>query len=321
MKSLKENQVENPFAKLCEKVQVYPSKKFVIICDKLTNNIFNSNRKNSTEIDLVEDDFANIVTPVSLTLSSAFTNNHLTAFDHLIFDACVSEQEKGNEFTTPAIIYRAIGGEKDRISPTAQMKILNSIKKLATTWIAFDCSDICRKRGYNDGRGYEYNGSLLPLEFVVATVNGQVDTVAFHFLRKSPLLDVAKMKGQLITCDDGNLLKLPHLKNTERVLSIKGYLFRRVKQIIGSHQTRKGHRIGLEDKKPVFKFNRKLAKFIRLDTLFEQCELSDSNKWQQQDIRTTIAKVMEHFKANNLITEWHFEKKERKIVSISFDFK
>ena len=319
MKNFEENQVENPFAKLCEKVQVYPSKKFVIVSDKLTNNIFNANRKNSVEIDLVEDDFANIVTPVNLTLSDAFPKNNLNAFDHLIFDACVSEQEKGNEFTTPAIIYRAIGGEKDRISPTAQQKILDSVKKLATTWISFDCSAICEKRGYNDGRGYEYNGSLLPVEFVIATVNGQINTVAFHFLRSSPLLDVAKMKGQFITCDS-SLLKLPYLKNTERVLSIKGYLFRRVKQIIGSHQKRKGHRIGSKGKKPVFMFNRKLQKSILFDTLFQLCELVDSNKWQQQDIRTIITKVMEHFKANNLISEWHFEKKNRKFYSIAFDW-
>ena len=320
MKNFEENQVENPFAKLCEKIQVYPSKKFVIISDKLTNNIFNANRKNSAEIDLVEDDFADIVTPVSLNLSDAVPKNNLNAFDHLIFDACVSEQEKGNEFTTPAIISRAIGGKEKDITPAAMQRIFDSVKKLATTWISFDCSAICQKRGYNDGRGYEYNGYLLPVEFVIATVNGQIDTVAFHFLRKSPLLDVAKMKGQLITCDDSNLLKLPNLNNTERVLAIKGYLFRRILQIIGSHQNRKGHRIGSEGKKPVYKFNRKLAKFIRLDTLFQQCEIDTTSIRQQQQTRETIGKVMEHFKANNLISEWHFEKKERKFYSISFDW-
>ena len=315
----KKQLTQNPFAKLCEKVQVYPSKQFVIVSDKMTNKIFNADRKHSTGIDIIEDSKSNTITELNLTLSKEFPKNNLTAFDHIIFDACISEQAKGNEFTTPSIIHRVIGGGEDRITPTSQQRIFNSIKKLATTWISFDCSAICQKFGYNNGKAYEYNGYLLPLEFVIATINGQVDTIAVHFLRNSPLLDVAKMKGQLISCDN-SLLKLPNLNNTEKVLSIKGYLFRRILQIIGSHQPHKAHLAGKSnDNQPIYRRNKKLEKSILLTTLYAQCEIDITSKLQQQRARETISKVMEHFKANHLISEWHFTKKDRKFYSISFD--
>ncbi len=317
----KKQLTQNPFAKLCEKVQVYPSDKLVIVSDKLTNKIFNANRKNSVGIDIVEDEKSDTVTSLNLTLSKEFPNNNLTAFDHIIFDACISEQNKGNEFTTPSILHRNLGGKEKDISAAVQNRIFNSIKKLATTWISFDCSAICEKLGYNNGKSYQYNGYLLPVEFVIATVNGQIDTVAFHFLRKSPLLDVAKMKGQLISCDN-SLLKLPNLNNTERVLSIKGYLFRRINQIIGSHQQHKAHLVGKSKvNQPIYKRAKKLEKSILLSTLYAQCEIDTESKLQQQRARATISKIMEHFKSNNLISEWHLVKKDRKFYSISFDFK
>ena len=303
-------------------VQIYPSNQFVIVSDKMTNKIFNANRKNSADIDIVEDSKSDTLTELNLTLSNEFPKNNLTAFDHIIFDACISEQEKGNQFTTLAIIYRAIGGGEDnKITPASLQRIFDSVKKLATTWVSFDCSAICQKFGYNNGKAYAYNGYLLPLEFVIATVNGQIDTVAVHFLRNSPLLDVAKMKGQVITCNS-KLLRLPKLNNTERVLSIKGYLFRRILQIIGSHKPHKAHLAGKSnDNQPIYRRNKKLEKSILLDSLYAQCEIDTTSKLQQQRARETITKVMEHFKANNLISEWHFTKKDRKFYSISFNFK
>ena len=320
MNDIHKQPIENPFAKLCEKVQVYPSNQFVIVSDKMTNKIFNANRKNSADIDIVEDSKSDTLTALNLTLSNEFPKNNLTAFDHIIFDACISEQEKGNQFTTPSIIHRNLGGKEKNISPAVQQRIFNSIKKLATTWVSFDCSAICQKFGYNNGKAYAYNGYLLPVEFVIATVNGQIDTVAVHFLRNSPLLDVAKMKGQVITCNS-KLLRLPKLNNTERVLSIKGYLFRRILQIIGSHKPHKAHLAGKSnDNQPIYRRNKKLEKSILLDSLYAQCEIDTTSKRQLQQTRETISKVMEHFKANNLISEWHFTKKDRKFYSIAFDW-
>ena len=298
-------------------LQLYPSKKFVITTDKLKKDIFDTN-DDSTERDVVESERSDIVTPLDVRFSSL---GCLNAFDELVFDVCMSEQYHGNNHTTLSIIHRAMGGSKTNFYPAEKEKILQSIRKLADTWIKFDCSDCFKKFGYNDGKSYKYEGYLLPLEFVMSTVNGQLDSAVIHFLRKTPLLDVATMKGQIATTYDFSLLNVPKLKNTENVLIVKGYLLRRIIQTVGSHKPHKKHFTGRQPGgKFSFKQAKKLPKIIKLDTLFSQCGLSDADKWQKQDVRKTITKILDHFMAKGIITEWRFTKKDGKFYSITFEF-
>lgn len=301
-------------------IQLQPAKELFIAIDKLKKRIFDAT-DDSTERDVIEDKKLKLITPLDIRFSSAFEGaNSLTAYDELIFDICASEQFKGNMYTTPAIIHRAMGGSKTKLTTKDKEKILRSVRKLATTWIEFDISAICKKFGYNNGESYKYSGYLLPAEYVTKTINGRVDTAVIHFLQKSPLLDVATIKQQLISCDVA-LLDVPNVRNTEQVLTLKSYVLRRVLQIVGSYGKHNKHFRGKKKGGGILtKQAKKLNKSILLDTLFEQCGLSDAPNNRKAEYRKTIEKILNHFQSQNLILKWKWEKPDGKIRAVKIDF-
>lgn len=287
-----------------KKLQLFPSKNFVFLTDKLKQNIFDVSQKDYSIREVIECKKPLILTTLNIYFSTEFKDKpYLTGYDQIIFDACISEQHHGNEFTTPAIIHRAIGGSKTSFTITEQEKILNSVRKLATTFIEFDMSAICEKFNYNEGKSFTYYGYLLPAEFLSATVNGKFDSAVIHFLQNSPLLDVAKIKKQIITCDN-SLLYVPNSRIYEDVLAIKGCLLHRILSIKGSHNPKRGKRVS------------KLCPVILFDSIFEQCELLDADRNRKSEYRNTIEKILNHFKSCRLISDWHFEKKGNKFYSI-----
>ena len=299
------------------KFQIYPAKELFIAIDKMKKNLCDST-KNSEKRRIIEDKKSKTKTPLEVKFSVEVTKPNLTAYDELILDVCLSEQSKGNDYTTPAIIHRAMGGSKTNFTAKEKEKILQSVRKLATTFIDFDISDVCKKFVYNDGKEYKYSGAILPCEYITATVNGRTDSAVIHFLRKSPLLDVAMFKGQFATCDV-SLLDVPNIRNTEVILSLKGYLLRRVLQTLGSLKPHKKHFAGKKKGGGAYQRQaKKLQPIILLDTVFEKCDLSDATKRQKQQARETIAKILDHFSAKKLISEWHFEKKNGAFYSVHF---
>lgn len=302
-----------------DKIQIYPAKKLVLAIDKLKKIIYDAT-DTTTERGIIEDKKSKTVTPLDIKFSAEFSGENLTSFDELVFDICVSEQDAGNEFTTLAIIHRAMGGSKTNFTAKEKDKILWSIRKLATTWIKFDCTNTFKKFGYNGGAEFKYNGYLLPAEYVSKKIGGHTDDAIIHFLRRTPLLDVAKLKGQFVTCDAA-LLNIPNIKNTELVLTIKSYLLRRVLQIVGSYDNHKKHFRGKsKDGKNIYRKSRELEKTILLDTLFAQCGLSDAPKNRKAEYRKTIEKIMSHFKAEKIISDWCFEKEGGKFRAVKIEF-
>ena len=287
-----------------KKLQLFPSKNFVFLTDKLKKNIFDLTQKNYENREIIESKKPLILTALNIYFSTEFKNKpYLTGYDQIIFDACISEQHHGNEFTTPAIIHRAIGGSKTKLTLAEQEKILNSVRKLATTFIDFDMSDVCEHFKYNEGKSFTYSGYLLPAEFLSAYVNGQLSSAVIHFIQNSPLLDVAKMKKQLISCDN-LLLEVPSTNINENILAVKGCLLRRILSIKGSHNPKRGKRVS------------KLCPVILFDSIFEQCELLDADRNRKSEYRNAVEKFLNHFKSCGLISDWHFEKKGNKFYSI-----
>ena len=287
-----------------KKLQLCPSKNFVFLTDKLKQNIFDLTKKDYANREIIESKKPLILTPLNIYYSSEFKDKpYLTGYDQIIFDACISEQHHGNEFTTPAIIHRAIGGSKTTFTIAEQEKILNSVRKLASTFIDFDMSDVCEQFKYNEGKKFTYCGYLLPIELIFATVNGKFDSAVIHFIQNSPLLDVALMKKQLISCDN-SLLYVPNSRIYEDVSAIKGCLLRRILSIKGSHNQKRGKRVS------------KLCPIILFDSIFEQCELLDADRNRKSEYRDSIAKILNHFKSCGVISEWNFEKQGNKFYSI-----
>jgi len=61
-----------------------------------------------------------------------------TAFDELIYRAIISEIESDRDFITLPMLYRDIGDSGvNNVSAAWKYKILNSVKKLARSWISY----------------------------------------------------------------------------------------------------------------------------------------------------------------------------------------
>lgn len=287
-------------------MKIQPSKNHVILIDKLSKWIFKQGRGNKG--------FKIFKLPVTVTLTPA--DIPLTQFDKAVLQSAISEFEQGNKFTTPAILYRALGGYKN---PTDERKksIMASLEKLSRIRAVIDFSAVNAKYHYTNKN--TFGGFILPCEFVTATINGQT-TESIHFLGQSVLMEVAKWQWQFINCD-ADLLKVPSLNNSDLVLKIKSYLLERVAMIKGSQKQRKAHLTGKDENgKFIFKRAKKLSKIILLDTLFTQCNLSDATKRQQQQARETISKVLNHFKACRFISEWRYIKDGNAFSKIEIDF-
>lgn len=286
-------------------MKIQPSKNHTILIDKLSKWIFKQGRGNKG--------FKIFKLPVTVTLTPA--DIPLTQFDKAILQSAISEFEQRNEFTTPAILYRALGGKK--FTTERKKSVMASLEKLSRIRAVIDFSAVNAKYHYTNKNIFD--GFILPCEFITATINGQT-TESIHFLGQSVLMEVAKEKLQFITCDN-DLLNVPSLNNSDLVLKIKSYLLERVAMIKGSQKQRKAHLTGKDENgKFIFKRAKKLSKTILLDTLFTQCNLSDVDKWKSQDIRAIISKVLNHFKACSFISEWRYIKDGDKFCKIEIDF-
>lgn len=298
---------------MSENIQLNPAGKMLIPLDKVCQDVFNPKYHDSLR-GIVEDKKSKIVTKVRIE----FLKGDLNPLDKLIFCAAISEQRAGNEIFTIRRLWQKIGGSH---TLTAEMKekIVESVEKLICTRVEVNMSDINAKRHYTDREEVIFKDFLLPCQSVEVRVNGKVTDGAYKFWDASPLLKVAELKKQFADRPIA-LLDVPKLHNSELVLKIKFYLLERITAIIGSHKKRKAHITG-KKKGGGFEFKRatKLKTSILLDTLFEQCGLSDAPRWQKQDARNTITKIMNHFKAEKIVADWHFERADGQFHAVEFE--
>ena len=221
----------------------------------------------------------------------------LNEFDRAIFDACISTQEAGLKFTTVDFLFRVItGNEKKQPTRTEKTAILESIGKMTTTLITIDFSEAREKmRKYNSVPA-RLAGAILPCQYLDGVkVNGQ-ETAIIKFLDKSPLLEIARAKRQIINYPAA-LLDILNQNNTPLVTKLKSYVIRRVQEIIQHNMT------------PTITF----------DDVFKHCDLADATKWQKQDARKVIFEVTEHLKSQGLIRNFEKKKDGKAYYAISFN--
>lgn len=196
--------------------------------------------------------------------------------------------------------------------------IADSVERLACTRITLNMTDINEQRHYKDDRQVISKNYLLPCKVVETKINGQTSDLTFYISDVPPLFEVTEMKKQFTT-QPTSLLVVPKLNNTALTLSLKFYLLERITAILGSHKPHKKHFCGKgKDGKLAFKSATKLQKIILMDALFEQRGLSDAPRNRKLEYRAAIAKILDHFQAQHLISEWHFEKKNGAFYSVHF---
>lgn len=294
-------------------VQIFPTRIRKEANDKLTEKLFalppEVHHKLVTEgipFIIVEKESTKkskeIVSPFWLELINEYTDTKpLTQFDRFVLAACISEWDFGNKYTTPDIIFRHITGKSRGDSDPSdkqKMNILKSIDKLMCTQIKIDMTEVCGKFGYNyKGNPIKLTSTLLPSAYAEGvTVNGQEGTV-IHFLMEPPILTIARAKEQILTYDE-KLLDIPNQHNSLETITVKNYVFHRIKEIILHRMT------------PT----------ITLDDIFEKCRLEDADKKKKLRMRQMIIALMEHLKTNKEILDYSIHKKNNKFYAIKFNY-
>ena len=282
--------------------------------DKFSEKVFNRTSEQYRQMIETGDEFEiveavikgkEIVTKYWLEHIDGYTDmTPLREFDKDVLTACISAQEAGFKFATDRIIFHVLSGGKSPYSTiTAEMrqKILESIRRLMKTVIRIDMRPICKavkKYGAKMSKP-QLVSSILPCSYFEGViVNGQ-ETAVIKFLDESPLMTVAKAKGQILTFDVSEL-NVAGQHNTPMITELKNYILERVHEIIAH--------------------NRNMTPTITFADVFGHCGLSDAPRWQIQDARKAVFAVFEHLKSSGVIQSFEKKKTGGAYSAITFSY-
>ena len=173
------------------------------------------------------------------------------------------------------------------------------MKKLSNIEIAVDMSDTCKKLKYNRGKAFQIPPTpILPCRIKTGTVNGKETEFVIKFLGDSPLMEIAKLKKQILNIAldafdiDG--------RNTRAVLSAKHYTVWRIFETDGD----KHH---------------KLTPAITFEDIAEKCIERDKRQSEDlRDLRKAVDFAMSKLKTSNRIKAYEFIKQNQKFYSVKW---
>ena len=296
-------------------VQLYPGTQRVELNDKATKILFNLTAENyaamiqkNLNCGVVEKKNHKKHGKIKSTFKIENENGYtqiveLSEFDRAVFGVCISEYLAGNQYTTPAIILRALTGkvgkadEGVKLYPEQRTAILQSIDKMMCTLFDPDVIDAFEKLNYDNGTAEKIvKAPLLPCKRVQKTINGQKADV-IYFTDESPLLKIAQLKGQILRYDV-SLLDVPKQNNTPLIITLKNYILRRVMEI-------KKH---------------KMTPTLTFDDIFKKARITDKPNVIKLRARGYIVEFFEHLQAKGEIKSFELTKKGNKFYSIFFTF-
>jgi len=148
-------------------------------------------------------------------------------YDREVYDGVVTLYAAGNDFVTPAMVYRAMNGLSgtEYIKPETLEKVRQSLDKSMRIYTVIDYTDEAKM--YNKKiEKTTYEGYLLAAEKVTVKVNGEIHE-AYRIL--SPILyEYAKISGQIISVPIKYLQTKDAVRSTDEVIVIRGYLLRQI---------------------------------------------------------------------------------------------
>lgn len=247
--------------------------------------------------------FGDVITTYKIGNADGYDDDSpLTEFDAAVLSAAVSEQKAGNDHTTSAIILRALTGKVAKGDAEAwanqRAEILHSVTKLMQTIIDVDLSDANKALGYNDGKKQRLRAPILPCKFVTTSINGQPIDDVVHFLDESPVMIIAEQRNQILRYDT-DLLDVPRLHNTPRVIVLKNYVMRRIAEI-------KLH---------------KMTPTLTFADIFKHARISPSASYDtKRTVRDTVEKFLEHLKSKGAVKSFEFVKRGVSIYAVKFAF-
>ena len=222
----------------------------------------------------------------------------LNEFDRAVFDVCNSAREESFFGLTRDSLFRALIGGKTNQHPRPNQAtaIVESLERLMTI-IKVDFNQTREKIPKYNSVPAQIISPILPcIVLNNVLVNGQL-TSLIKFTDESPLITIARAKKQIIT-SPVSLRDIANQNNTPLVIMIKSYVIRRVLEIIAH----------------------KMTPTITFADVFNHCELSDVNRFQQRDARKIILDIMENLKSKGIIKYFEFTKKDGSYYSVTITF-
>lgn len=150
-------------------------------------------------------------------------SKRLLPFDKRVYIAVSALFNAGNNVISLTQIHYAMGNTS-RPKAGQLQRINEAIKKMNGAAITVDNSqEIAANYKYMK---FKYEGSLLPLERIEASVNGQLTDAAIHIFREPPVITFAKKRNQITTIPV-KLLQSP-MNKTDANLQLEDYLLERI---------------------------------------------------------------------------------------------
>lgn len=217
---------------------------------------------------------------------------NLNAYDKRVYIAIGALFNAGNEVVTLNQIYYAMGNTS-KPSKTQLDKINGAVTKMRNATIYLDNGEEI-EANYKYPR-FKYDGSLLPMERVAATINGQTTETAIHLFREPPVISFAKKRSQ-ITTFDVKLLQSP-INKTDSNLKLEDYLLERIAKA-----------------KNAAKKTKKKTEKILYKTIYEHCNFT--NRMQKSRAPETIRRYLDYYKSVQYITGYNMKDPESIIVTL-----
>lgn len=291
------------------------AEKIIAPNDKQTKRLFSYSENdykfllNGGTMDVTESKTAPVDSPLKLKLSTSPNPTEemfkaLDEFDRAVLSACISEWLAGNKVTTPAVIFRAVCGKSTAYlqSPTEKQvnEILKSVNKMAVALISSDMSKVCEKFGYNGGKPLKIDFTpILPCRLEDGIFNHN-PTRLIKLTAESPILRIAKAKGQLVTFDKA-LLNGGKIHNTRLAIAAKFYCLLRVLESIAHCSN--------------------LKPLITFADIYEKCRISDSSGFTKMKCRDSVLATFDRLVAAEILKSYEKILCGNENIAVKFVFK
>ena len=226
----------------------------------------------------------------------------LTGFENEVANGLYTLYENGyRSFTLPKL-YEAMTLEPEpKITAAMQSKLETNLEKFAVLRIKIDASKEVQAYTKDPGAKYRANRYFFQLESEFVSIGG-VKAKMYYFTGDKPpiLLEHARLTNRLATIPR-NLIQIKNSKghtlpNTTNRIAIRGYLYRRIRQM-------KDPRTGDIKKGKDGQSNR-----ILFETLYDAIQLQPTDRNTEKNYRDNIFEILDHWKREGEIKRYEIVK-------------
>lgn len=235
-------------------------------------------------------------------------SKNLTSYDREVYNAVTSLYVAGNIVITPPQVVRCMLGMTSQEKPTDTQiqEVIQSIDKMRSTLIEINATkQIEHLKPHIDGKKvtkYVYNDNLLNLRGTNIIAGG--NDVFGYLIKEVPILyEYSHNVNQIISFDPKLLDTRKATRNTKEIISIKGYLLRRISTMKNTKSSSHSNR-------------------ILYNTVFENSGIDCEDKNQLKRYRDNIKKILAQWVEEDFITYFIDYKIGKSIagIEIFFDF-